>query len=676
MFGSYGQGLHGEDQEDLSEELVELKNKPLHEQGVWWRKTAASLEPFAIGKTGRVTLDYDLLGRYFNGTSMGLNFIADKAKNRDGAAGNKYFDEEALAQIFVTHFGFLNDSKNWRDALSNEAFLSFCRTLGAHDGAKASQASMRYAARRLRIGALLYLGMEEQSLYHYDYDSESVSGSFKAPMMGNKGDNVQHASAPLASPRQVRVRKQKSMLHEEEADGLGDDLDKNYHEYLLSNPQQWPGDVHWVHAHRPSKMLVLALGQQHHLRIHAQGLLCRLTAVHPQHNFGHARQGSGSPDWFLMTFPAVVLDHLARQSLQNFKKWQKAAVAKARQSQEVDDEPPPVYVGVISYPAALVWSAPKAHDTVLSMTGDAEYIGKWSNFVPPSEQTVQSRLVGSCCPRRKRKDGYEELSQKDDADDMETALYREVSLGHEETRCMDKINLHMTEQQAEKEGSFENIFANILLLLAESNSLLRMGTHLQLACRILLSWTASHVEVVQLYEAAIARMQHHLSQKDHPDKEILISKISMAKLEISSLIRSLTPFVTYVLPDFHTHLSEGADHGKGDLSQVIRMHHLVDIENNLRQTMQDLEAQRNLCDSIIGEYDRKSADKVNNILNFLTLITFLVMPVQILTGIYGMNFKVMPELEWKYGYPHYFVGAGFIGTVVFATFLCIYRSMV
>lgn len=279
-----------------------------------------------------------------------------------------------------------------------------------------------------------------------------------------------------------------------------------------------------------------------------------------------------------------------------------------------------------------------------------------------------------CCKKRNRNpDGYEPLSQ----DDMEAAPRREL-VHADTTSCMDAISLAVADDEAAQEGSFEHIFEDILLLLAEKNSLLRMGTHVQLACRILLSWTSSHVQVVQLYEAAIARIQHHLSQKDHPDKEILIGKISMAKLEISSLLRSLDPFIKYVMSDFHKQIS-GVDAGTGDghdLSQVIRMHHLVDIENNLRQVMQGLEAQKNLCDSIIGEYDRKSADKVNNILNFLTIITFLVMPVQILTGIYGMNFEVMPELQWKHGYPHYFIAASFIGTLVFATFLCIYRSMI
>lgn len=35
----------------------------------------------------------------------------------------------------------------------------------------------------------------------------------------------------------------------------------------------------------------------------------------------------------------------------------------------------------------------------------------------------------------------------------------------------------------------------------------------------------------------------------------------------------------------------------------------------------------------------------------LTIIATIFMPLTFLAGIYGMNFKYMPELEWRWGYP-------------------------
>ena len=41
----------------------------------------------------------------------------------------------------------------------------------------------------------------------------------------------------------------------------------------------------------------------------------------------------------------------------------------------------------------------------------------------------------------------------------------------------------------------------------------------------------------------------------------------------------------------------------------------------------------------------------NNIMSILTVVTTIFMPLTLIAGWYGMNFRYMPELEWRYGYP-------------------------
>jgi magnesium transporter len=43
--------------------------------------------------------------------------------------------------------------------------------------------------------------------------------------------------------------------------------------------------------------------------------------------------------------------------------------------------------------------------------------------------------------------------------------------------------------------------------------------------------------------------------------------------------------------------------------------------------------------------------KQNNIMTVLTVITAIFTPLTLITGWYGMNFKYMPELEYKWSYP-------------------------
>ena len=41
----------------------------------------------------------------------------------------------------------------------------------------------------------------------------------------------------------------------------------------------------------------------------------------------------------------------------------------------------------------------------------------------------------------------------------------------------------------------------------------------------------------------------------------------------------------------------------------------------------------------------------NKVMNVLTLVATVLTPPMVIAGIYGMNFKIMPELQWAYGYP-------------------------
>ena len=60
---------------------------------------------------------------------------------------------------------------------------------------------------------------------------------------------------------------------------------------------------------------------------------------------------------------------------------------------------------------------------------------------------------------------------------------------------------------------------------------------------------------------------------------------------------------------------------------------------------------RELADKLLDIYSSQVAEKTNNLITKLTLLTGIAAPLTIITGIYGMNFTVMPELHWYYGYP-------------------------
>jgi len=42
--------------------------------------------------------------------------------------------------------------------------------------------------------------------------------------------------------------------------------------------------------------------------------------------------------------------------------------------------------------------------------------------------------------------------------------------------------------------------------------------------------------------------------------------------------------------------------------------------------------------------------KMNEIMKVLTLIATIFIPLTFVAGVYGMNFRYMPEIAWEYGY--------------------------
>jgi magnesium transporter len=63
------------------------------------------------------------------------------------------------------------------------------------------------------------------------------------------------------------------------------------------------------------------------------------------------------------------------------------------------------------------------------------------------------------------------------------------------------------------------------------------------------------------------------------------------------------------------------------------------VENNFKR-LDDLK------DYVSNKIDLEQ----NRIFKTLTIITLCISAPMLVAGIYGMNFKNMPELEWKYGY--------------------------
>jgi magnesium transporter len=81
-----------------------------------------------------------------------------------------------------------------------------------------------------------------------------------------------------------------------------------------------------------------------------------------------------------------------------------------------------------------------------------------------------------------------------------------------------------------------------------------------------------------------------------------------------------------------------------------------------------IDSSRNLLDGIVAAVQATSAHRTSEIARVLTIMSGIMLPLGLITGIYGMNFRHMPELEWRWGYYAVLVALGAVGTTLFLTF--------
>ena len=75
-----------------------------------------------------------------------------------------------------------------------------------------------------------------------------------------------------------------------------------------------------------------------------------------------------------------------------------------------------------------------------------------------------------------------------------------------------------------------------------------------------------------------------------------------------------------------------------------------DVDDHLQLALQTLEICRETFATFTDLYISNNDMRMNAIMKRLTIVSTIFIPLTFLVGVWGMNFKVMPELEWRYGY--------------------------
>ncbi len=76
-----------------------------------------------------------------------------------------------------------------------------------------------------------------------------------------------------------------------------------------------------------------------------------------------------------------------------------------------------------------------------------------------------------------------------------------------------------------------------------------------------------------------------------------------------------------------------------------------DVYDHTVHLIDSVETYKDLTASLLDIHMNTMNNRMNEVMKLLTIITTIFIPLSFIAGVYGMNFKHMPELEWYYGYP-------------------------
>jgi magnesium transporter len=93
------------------------------------------------------------------------------------------------------------------------------------------------------------------------------------------------------------------------------------------------------------------------------------------------------------------------------------------------------------------------------------------------------------------------------------------------------------------------------------------------------------------------------------------------------------------------------ERGESPLVQERTRVYLRDVYDHAIQVIDVIETYRDMLSGMLDIYLSSVSNRMNEVMKVLTIIATLFIPLTFVAGVYGMNFKYMPELEQPWAYP-------------------------
>lgn len=141
----------------------------------------------------------------------------------------------------------------------------------------------------------------------------------------------------------------------------------------------------------------------------------------------------------------------------------------------------------------------------------------------------------------------------------------------------------------------------------------------------------------------------HFSEKiEALEEEVLLNPDDRKLHEIQTIKKELVQLRKDVIPvreAISTLTKEG-----NPLVKKGTIRYLQDVYEHVIQVIDNIETLRDAISNVMDLYMTGVSNKMNQVMQVLTIMASIFIPLTFIAGIYGMNFDNIPELHFKYGY--------------------------
>lgn len=226
-------------------------------------------------------------------------------------------------------------------------------------------------------------------------------------------------------------------------------------------------------------------------------------------------------------------------------------------------------------------------------------------------------------------------------DDYIFITLKMLSLNKRKKIVNEQLSIILTKENVitfqEAEG---DVFDNVRERLRQKKGRIRSLSTDYLCYALIDAIVDYYFDVIEALENKIELLENTLF-KDNPTNKNITSEIQHLKRDIINVRRAVFP-----LREVINRLSKN----DSALIAVTTKDYIKDVRDHIIQVTENIDLYREMIWSLMDMHMSTLSNKNNEVMKVLTIVATIFIPLTFIVGIYGMNFKNMPELHTDSGY--------------------------